>query len=688
MYRPRRTSEFHDDARDDGNVPNKRQTRTQLRSTTSSAHKPSQMLHSNWQPQSRQFSQDRDRGTPLRTGPPPTTKRSVANVNRNSVTPLRHRQASSVERPVVLHTDKKWVQEQSQLIAEYLDEMAQIHALQGFPNEFFSRGGSALRQMTMKQFVGIVNFFLQFIWRNRISVGTNHVEDITRALHKLNYPYQVNKSWLMTPTTQHSFGHVVVMLDFLKDFAPPSPAQQQASGQYEEFPFMETSEQPSYVQNTLDSMALSDTQASSVMLNEETIQLLFTRAADCFAVWDKQKLEEYAVLKRESSDRIIKSLCDLPDTAALDADVTCQQKELQQLEDQLQLHTNNNQEQLEQLRAQDQRLAFDLQTMQNNTKEYRDQIEQLCARSAQNADRMLVLRKERQQLHREVGKQKCSAEEFQRMKVLLNDLENEEQFYKRQMREFTERGYNQQVRLSRAKKHLLDKVEKFNTHAQNIGLDSDICSASEKEKLELVLPLPPQHSDIQARNRRLTKLLALLDKRGAQHEERRRHLEQNIAELTLQNRNLDVELNQLNTQIQSYEQQLAQLHQNFKTNSSMWAQNQHLLEERRLALSVKVEQLQREHRELTELLENKRQQNEETLSDAERRQQERLCARYDFLKKYQETLANGEEKLKEFNAIYKQNELKLANLKMELESIELPPFEDELNEVFKNAKIN
>ncbi|TDG43801.1 hypothetical protein AWZ03_009783 [Drosophila navojoa] len=686
MYRPRRTSEFHDDGRDDGGVVNKRQTRSLLRNTASSSiSKPN---HRDWQPQSRltQYNQDRDRGTPLRTGPPPTIKRSLA--NGNAVTPLRHRQASSSERPVVFHTDKKWVQEQAQMIAEYLDEMVQTYALPNFPSDFFSRGAAALRQMTMKQFVGIVNFLLHFIWPNRTTVGSNHVEDITNALHKLNYPYQVNKSWLMTPTTQHSFGHVIVMLDFLKDFAPPSQQKQQESGQYEEFPFMETSEQASYVQNTQDSMALSNTQMGSVILNEETTQLLFTKSAECFAVWDKQKVDEYAVLKRNVSDRIVKSICDLPDTAALEADIVRQQTELQKLEEQLQKPRNGNSEHLEQLTAQHQQLEHKLHTMQANTQEYREKIERLKATVAQNVDTVKALRKHRQQLHRELGQQKCSAEQFQAKKAVLGDLETKEKFYNRQLREFTERGYDQQVRFSRAKKQLLDKVEKFNTHAQNIGLDSDICSASEKDKLDLVLSLPLQLGDIQARNRRLTKLSTMLEQRGEQHKERLRCLEQYITELTKQIRNIDGANKQLNTQIQSYEQQMEQLRHSHQEREAMWAQQQHQLEERKCELNAKLEQLQLEQHDLTEQLDNMRKENEALLSNAEQRHAEIISEREEFCRQYKQQLDDGEEHLKKVDAIIAQNDIRIASIEKQLKDSKLAPFEDVLDNMFKNLIIN
>ncbi|KAL7745600.1 hypothetical protein ACLKA6_009822 [Drosophila palustris] len=674
MYQPRRTSEFHEDAREDGSVLKKRQTRSQLRATITPLKKSS-----HWQPQSRitQFS------------PSCNTKRSIANNGSiSSATPLRLRQASSEERVVMLHKDKKWVQEQTHLIAEYLDEIMQIHPVQGFAPEFFSRGAASIRQMTMKQFVAIVNFFLQSIFGNRVNVnGSNHVEEITNALHKLKYPYQVNKSWLMTPTTQHSIGHVIVMLDFLKDISGPLPSLQQELGQYDEFPFTETSEQPSCMQNTLDPMALSNLQISHVVLTEDTNHLLFPSAAECFGLWDTQNFEEYAVLKRSVSDRIIKCLCDVPDIQSLDADLIRLKNERKHLEDQLQLPADNKREQLEQLKSQDEQLEQKLSAVKSNTKEHIRKIEKLGGLITANAERVLNQRKEIQKLQREVDGQRYTAEQFQSMKVLLSDLAAEDQFYKRQIHEFSERGNNQQVRLSRAKKQLLDKVEKFNSHSQNIVLDSDICSASEKSKMDLVLPLPPQFSNIEAHSHRLTKLATLLAQRRAQNDKKGRQLEQQNAELTQFSEQLQSEFNKNNMQIESIVQQTDRLPLSYKTKYSMMSQHHQQLIEHNLNLSTGLERLERQQEELDKLLQAKRKQNEDYLGDAEQQQKERLRVKTAFIRDYKEVLNQAEEKLKEVKANSTENSIKLANFKLELQSHKLPSFVSELNEAFEELKL-
>lgn len=596
------------------------------------------------------------------------------------MTPMRHRQASSAERIVALHKDKKWVQEQSQLIAEYLDEIMQFRPLQGFSKEFFSRGAAAMRQITSKQFVTVVNSFLQSVFGSRFNLGNNYIEDITNALHKLKYPYQVSKSWLMTPMTQSSFGHVIVMLDFLKDIAPPLPDQSSQHQDAEDFPFMETMEQPSYMHTTNDSMALSNTQVNQnrAAINEETSHWLFLSAAESFGVWDTQNWDEYNVLKSKVSDKITQSLCDMPSVQSLESDFVRLEKEAKQLEELLQQPADMQHVQLQQLTLQEQQMADELHRMKTNTEEHIEKIKNLSASSAQNAKSRKLLAKELQQLQREFKAQKCTPEQFQQMKVLLSEQLNALQFHKRQMQDFKEHGNHEQVRLSRAKKELLDRVEKFNMHARDI----------DKEQLDLVLPLPPRQSDIQDRTRRLSKLAKVLEKRSQQNEERCMQLHQNETELAIQNGKLKADINSLNAQIQQCEQQMTKLSRQFKDSAAQRSKHLHELIAHNAEVRAAHEQLQRNHEALVQRFQAKRQQNDDILSEAERRQQERLRAQNAFVEEYKKQLAQGEAKVKEFKESIASNSEKIAQLKLQLEALTLPSIEDEITAVLEELNSN
>ncbi|KAH8411854.1 hypothetical protein KR215_012118, partial [Drosophila sulfurigaster] len=575
---------------------------------------------------------------------------------------------SSVERGLFpLHKDKKWVQEQSQVIAEYLDEMMQTHEMPGFTKDYFSRGAISLRQMTMKQFVNIVKFFFHFIFGNRVNVGNNHVEDITNALHKIKYPFQVNKSWLVTPTTPSSFGHVIVMFDFLKDLAP-SPRDDE----YEEFPFMETCNlHDSSTDRSVSHLSHANATVNNIVLSEETNHLLFVSASQSFGVWDTQNWNEYEALKSQASERIIKCLTDLNDGDALDADLVRQRNERKQLDEQLlQRSGDNKREQLLQLRAQEQQLLQELQAIRNNTQEHTDKMAQLRMFRKESAERIDAQRKELQKLQRRVDTQRYTAEQLKSLRMMLSDLENEQRFYSRQIQEFTDRGYNQQVQLSRAKKQLVDKVGKFNTYAQNISLDSNVCSASENDQMKLELPFPPQQADIVACSKRLTQLATLLGQRREQCAERCRQLEKINAKVLHSNGKLEFELNKLNSLIQAYDQQCIRLAETHKTKMLMLAQHQQQLIERKLELNSQLEQQRKVNDELEHQVLAKRQANEEFLCAAEQRQRERLNAQEIFIKEQNAMLAEAEAKLEVVKAKVAENAGILSNLEQELDGIQ------------------
>ncbi|XP_017851079.2 intracellular protein transport protein USO1-like [Drosophila busckii] len=678
MYKPRRTSEFHDEIREDGGFAKTRQTRSTLRTSSTPMNKAGML--SQWQLQTNsRATYGQERGTPMRTGPPITTaKRSALSL---SVTPLRAHQASSVERAGPLHSDKKWVQEQTQIISEQLNEMMHIKPIAGFSTDFFSRGAASLRQMTKKQFVGIVNYFLQFIWPNRKIVDdTKHVEDITSALAKLNYPYQVNKSWLITPTTQSSFGHVIVLFDFLKDFVPELTTEHEA-----EFPFMETNEHPSYLQNTQDSVMLSTTAGSTVQLDEEINSLLFSKSAECFALWDDNKSDEYALLKRKISDQIVQRICGLPDTDTLDADCAKLIEQLQVLDKQLQV-PNNLQAELHSARTREQQLQHELQTLHGKIKSYKAQIKELNARAAQNANNIKTLHQNLKQVKRHIETQKYTVEQVEQLQVQLVDLKNKTQFHVRQLNDLGKHSDKQQVRLSRVKKELLDHVEKYNKQAQNIALDSDIDKTIELKQLVLMLSFPPQLESIQDCRQRLTKLSALLKQHNLQLKERLRQLELYYNERMSNNEQLEARLTSSKALLKTQEQQLAELQQMRKAKASKWQQYLQQLNDRKAQQATSIIKLQQQNDELTRQLESLKKNNLGIVSAGELRQQEQLKAKDKYIKEQTALLSEIEDKAQQLRMAMEQNEKLLNKAEELLDSIQLTPYKDQLADMFNKKK--
>ncbi|SPP86548.1 kinetochore protein NDC80 homolog [Drosophila guanche] len=659
MYRamPRRTSEFREDAHEDGE---KRQTRLGMRSmATPTPMKGSSMAK---RPSNSRLGQplclERDRGSQM--GVPP---------NR---TPMSsHRKGSEVPH----HSNKKWVAEKAQQIQDYLHAILPSHAIQGITGDFFNRG-SGLRQMTTKQFVGIINFFFHQISRNRVTVGSNHVEDIMNTLQKLNYPYQVNKSSLMTPTTQHSFGHVIVMLDFLMDFAP----QPEAVEEGRDFPFMETAEQHSAYMHSMasESLAMSTTQTPAIVLDEELIELLLVQSTACFSLWDQENNEEEALLQARTRDKVINKKCDLADSRALDADIDALKKKLSDLELKLEESLPGDGKrfkQLESLSREQNQLGQQLQAIQQEDVMKLNSIQELRSSAKQKTADLKALRKELRHIQQTVSSQRYTAQQLKDLQVQCTDRSNESKVYERQIKEITERELNQQVMLSRSKQKLLDKIEQFNCHARNICMDSVICKASGKAKMELTLSLQPRHEEVLHGHQRLAKLADRLRLYRQQTAGRCKHVEDEKANLIQIKGKLDTQLASLGSELRAQKQSMAHMEASHKSKLETLAHDEQQLIDTQYELATRMEQLQAEESKQHLQLNNVKQQNEDLITGVELRQQQALQAHNSYLDRYEETLAEAEEELKAVQLTIEENEKKLSEAKQQICSTELPSFD-------------
>lgn len=102
-----------------------------------------------------------------------------------------------------------------------------IDLLQGYESEFENRLnlGNALKSMTAKQFVDIIQFF-----RHKISgksfLATDRQSNVETELlafiQKLSYPTTVAKSWFKTPTAPHAYAECVTLLAWLAEYVADS----------------------------------------------------------------------------------------------------------------------------------------------------------------------------------------------------------------------------------------------------------------------------------------------------------------------------------------------------------------------------------------------------------------------------------------------------------------------------------
>ncbi|KAG8257644.1 hypothetical protein J6590_045105 [Homalodisca vitripennis] len=77
--------------------------------------------------------------------------------------------------------------------------------------------GNSIRRMNTKLFVDMMDHMLKKIDSRIVLTKTNFLEDLPLLLRKLGYRSKVDRSWLMTVNTSHSWQHVIGVLSWLVD---------------------------------------------------------------------------------------------------------------------------------------------------------------------------------------------------------------------------------------------------------------------------------------------------------------------------------------------------------------------------------------------------------------------------------------------------------------------------------------
>ncbi|XP_017099490.2 kinetochore protein NDC80 homolog isoform X1 [Drosophila bipectinata] len=654
---PRRNSEFREYAAEEPGTTDKRQTRSKWTLTTPTPNLTTAKMNK--------------RPSHSRLPQPMNLERDRA--SQMGITPMRNTRGprpASVERPIALHSDKSWVSERAQQILEYLSNTQ--GGLQCLGADFFARPGG-LRKMTFKQFLGILNFFFQNVWRNKVTVGANPVEDITAALQKLHYPHQVSKSWLSTPATQHSFGHVIVLLDFLMDFAPPLDTMGS-----EPFPFMETAEQPSsYLHSIAEMTAMSTTHAlHAIQLDEELNALLFEKSAECNHFWNEERAEEELQLQARVCDMVISRKSDFSSRQAIDSEIGNLNSQISKLDEQL--HNSGEEKKLQQLQKLNQdreQLYQKLRACQEEITQQEDAKIALQSKGKELQEEIQRLTRGEKHLRNSIANQKYTIQQVKALQMQQADLSNESQVYERQVKDLCTRESNQQVMLSRAKKKLLDTIESFNSHVRHFS-DSVAAQLVRNQKWDLLLPLQPQSKDdILVRARVLEEFSGIVQQQRQLKEKNRQALEKEINKIQLKCGSCKQEITNLVSRLRVLKQALQNLEGTYNTRREMRRQHQEQLDEEQFRLLDSLEKMQLSEQQLIVKLEVKKQRNEELLTAAEAYQDQLLTERHAYLDDYEKKLAAAQEELDEFNATIEQTDIMLEAKMQLLESTKPASFQ-------------
>uniref|UniRef100_A0A034VEQ7 Kinetochore protein NDC80 n=1 Tax=Bactrocera dorsalis TaxID=27457 RepID=A0A034VEQ7_BACDO len=541
------------------------------------------------------------------------------------------------------HNDKKWVQERAQQITEYLRETVS-GAVHGLSCEFFARSG-CLRQMSTKQFIAIINHFLYYIWGTRFTVGNNYIDDIINIMQKLQYPHQVNKSWLKTPNTPHSFGFVIQLFDFLMDFVPPHNEDQINDKEFE-FEDPETLTQSSLMQESPDA---------------DFTALVLQNSEEGFKLWDKQLDDDLHNLKQQTCDVLIYKRCGLQGITALDAqleelktDLSAEEKKRPKISEEEEERCNRLETELKEIQEQIQTAQESLEIINNKLTELQEEKNECKSEHTHLVKKVEQIQKILSTQTVSVDRRDALIEELEQRKYMLQRME-------RTLRDLEGSQHHQQVLVSRHKKRLTDQIVKYNDHIRNIS-----CTKLQCDESVLQLPLNPQLEDVKERIKMLEATRASVQNQLQQIIQQKQVLDKQALQM---NHNINTYLKtkcaELEMAIKHAERDSKEIAKQMQTQCTVLDAQLHKLEERMQQLQIDCKSLKNTKHEKHMALENLEKQNEDLMNRAELEYKTVADEREAYLNEYETKLEQANQILLQFVEEIEQRETMLKRIEEE-----------------------
>lgn len=317
--------------------------------------------------------------------------------------------------------------------AARITDFAIRHNISGFGKDL------KLRNITYKQFTGLLDYMIEILVGNRFP----QQGDVTEALHALDYPYFINKSWLKTPTAGHAFNHVVLMLGWLLNLIEP-PLMPEGDTMLDDFGCI----------NNL----VHDKEFPTIMFQK----VFMEKAREGFKMWNLQEDAQFEKLNEEltnmhveqSTHSAVKSIKQLDDDI-----VSLENKNKQML---LMVKPSTKHQQHMELEKE----VIDLKRILESKKEIVQQLMASIASESETYENEQKILKQREikidQLRAVIKMQSMSKDGLKHLideNYLLRHIIEAEQ---KSIEEFLEKNEGVSVEMSRLMKQKVQKVNEFN----------------------------------------------------------------------------------------------------------------------------------------------------------------------------------------------------------------------------------
>ncbi|XP_055386508.1 kinetochore protein NDC80 homolog [Condylostylus longicornis] len=342
-------------------------------------------------------------------------------------------------------TDKNWIISESIRINEYLKEIEP----KILEKSFFEKGG--IKNMSTKQFIVIVNHFLKVIGGNRLCVGGDYVESMSKIFNEIGYPHTIAKSWLKTPSAPHTFPNIILLFTWLLTFMP----QGKTNDQIEEFENI-------YAPGNKD-------------FPDKSFALSFIRQA--FSAWNNGSDNVLEEAKIKLTNEMIQKACGLSSLIHLDDEI----KSLKNEYDEIQL----NFEEFNHLDTDFKQKSKKFETLVKSCRSDADEIKHLESQIEMQEKSIKSHEEEFKDIELRVKSQKLSVKQRDSLLVQMNMLNNELKVKKDNISQLQEEGSENQIASARLIHRKTILISKLNTYIHKLFTEIKLSNLSQFEEFSL-----------------------------------------------------------------------------------------------------------------------------------------------------------------------------------------------------------